>query len=55
MYRWVRSDYGRTMTLYPFKKGHFLGSGKAEMVIKEAGLDGESLFKAIKHYLEGLK
>lgn len=55
MYRWIQSGYGREMTLYPFKKGHFLGSGKAEMVIKEGGLDGESQFAAIRQYLEGLK
>lgn len=55
MYRWIQSGYGREMTLYPFKKGHFLGSGKAEMVIKEAGLDGEGQFTTIQQYLEGLK
>ena len=55
MYRWVQSDYGREMTLYPFKKGHFLGSGKAEVVIREAGLDGASQFETIQKYLEGLK
>ena len=55
MYRWIQSNYGRKMSLYPFKKGHFLGSGKAELVLKECGLDGEGQFKAIQKYLEGLK
>jgi len=55
MYRWIQSGYGRKMSLCPFSKGHFLGSGRAEMVIKEAGLDGESQFKAILRYLENLK
>jgi transketolase len=52
LYRWVKSDYGREMSLYPFKKGHFLGSGKAEMVMKEAGLDGKSQCNQIVKYLK---
>jgi transketolase len=51
MYRWIRSDYGRLMTLHPFQKGHFLGSGQADMVMAEAGLDGESQFTTIMRYL----
>jgi len=51
MYRWVRSEKGRRMTLHPFQKGHFLGSGQAHMVLKEAGLDGESQFRAIVEFL----
>ena len=52
MYRWIRSDRGRQMTLHPFQKGHYLGSGQAEMVLAEAGLDGESQFKAILRFLK---
>jgi transketolase len=52
MYRWIRSDRGRAMTLYPFQKGHFLGSGQAQMVLHEAGLDGEAQFKAIVRYVK---
>ena len=51
MYRWVRSDRGREATLHPFKKGHYLGSGKADMVVAEAGLDGDSQYEAIKRYV----
>jgi hypothetical protein len=51
MYRWIRSERGRRMTLHPFKKGHFLGSGQAHMVLKEAELDGEGQMKAILQYL----
>jgi hypothetical protein len=39
------------MSLHPFKKGHFLGSGQAHMVLAEAELDGEGQFKAIVDYL----
>jgi transketolase len=51
MYRWIRSDRGRRMTLHPYLKGHYLGSGQAAMVLAEAGLDGQSQFEAIMNYL----
>jgi transketolase len=52
MYRWVKSERGRSMSLSPFKNGHYLGSGQADMVLTEAGLDGNSQFKAIMKYLK---
>lgn len=52
LYRWVRSDRGRALSLHPFSKGHFLGSGRAQMVLAEAGLDGEGQVRAIERYLE---
>jgi len=52
MYRWIRSGHGRRMTIHPFQKGHYLGSGQAEMVLAEAGLDGESQFNAIVRYVK---
>jgi transketolase len=51
MERWVCSGRGRAATLHPFRKGHFLGSGPAEKVLEEAGLDGESQVEAILRYL----
>ena len=53
MYRWIRSDRGREMTLHPFRKGKYLGSGQAQMVLAEAGLDGKSQFRAIMKHLKG--
>jgi transketolase len=53
MYRWIRSDRGREMTLHPFRAGHYLGSGQAHMVLAEAGLDGKGQFKGIMRYLKG--
>jgi transketolase len=50
MYRWVLSDEGRAMTLHPFKKGKYLGSGQAEFVLREAGLDGDGQWKSVKAY-----
>ena len=52
MFRWIRSDLGRSMTLHPFQHGHFLGSGQGDMVLAEAGLDGKSQYRAIRRYLE---
>lgn len=54
MYRWIRSDQGLAHTMYPFAKGHYLGSGAGDMVVHEAGLDGEGQFEGIKKFLEAL-
>ncbi|MBT3359087.1 MAG: hypothetical protein HN403_05615 [Rhodospirillales bacterium] len=51
MDRWVRSEKGRRSTIHPFRQGHYLGSGKADMVVAEAGLDGESQYQAIKAFV----
>jgi transketolase len=52
MYRWVTSERGRALSLYPFRNGHFLGSGKAHKVLEEAGIDGDGQFKAIMRYVQ---
>lgn len=50
MYYWIRSHFGINHSLHPFKNGRYLGSGKGEVVLKEAGLDAESQIKSIKNY-----
>lgn len=55
MYRWILSDFGRSMTMHAFQKGHYLGSGQADQVLAEAGLDGESQFEAIRKYVQARK
>jgi len=55
LFRWVRSDFGLSMTLHPFRKGHFLGSGQGFMVLAEAGLDGRSQYRSVKKYVEALR
>ena len=55
MYRWVRSEHGRARTLHPFMRGRFLGSGQADKVLLEAGLDGDSQYRAIIEYLRERK
>ena len=52
IYRWVRSDRGRSLTLHPFRKGRFLGSGRAEKVLEEAGLDAEGQYRGVLEYVE---
>ncbi|MGD8375378.1 MAG: hypothetical protein PVF68_04490 [Acidobacteriota bacterium] len=51
MDRWVTSKAGRAATLHPFRRGHYLGSGQADRVLAEAGLDGESQFRAIRSWV----
>jgi transketolase len=55
MYRWIQSDEGRAATMHPFQKGHFLGSGQAHKVLAEAGMDGESQFRAVVSFVEAGK
>jgi transketolase len=50
--RWILSGRGRKHSLHPFQKGHYLGSGQADQVMAEAGLDGESQCKAILRYVK---
>jgi transketolase len=54
MYRWIRSDFGRAMTLHPFMHDRYTGSGAARAVIREAGLDGESQFFRISEFVKAL-
>jgi transketolase len=52
MYRWIRSDAGRKMTMHPYMHGHYPGSGSGRAVIAEAGLDGESQYRRICEFIE---
>ena len=52
MDRWITGERGRAATLHPFQKGHYLGSGQADKVMREAGLDGASQLKAIKRFIK---
>jgi len=55
LFRWVRSDTGLAASLHPYRHGHYLGSGQGEVVLREAGLDGESQAAAIAHYVDALR
>jgi transketolase len=52
MDRWIRSELGRAATLHPYVKGHFLGSGRGDRVLAEAGLDAQGQYQAVLRYLE---
>jgi transketolase len=50
LYRWVTSREGRKRSLHAFAKGHFSGSGQADKVLEEVGLDAGGQIKAILDY-----
>ena len=52
MYKWVTGNEVRKMILHPFKKNGYLGSGQAEAVLRQAGLDAESLLNETKKYID---
>jgi transketolase len=52
LYRFVTSKRGQEASLHPFKHG-YNSSGSGAMVIKEAGLDGESQYQAILNFVKG--
>jgi len=52
LYRWVTSERGRAASLHPFGKGHYLGSGQADKVMAQAGLDSRGQFEAIRRYVK---
>jgi transketolase len=45
--KWIMSEKGRRYSMHPFSKGHFLGSGKGEDVLKQAGIDSLSIKERI--------
>lgn len=52
MEKWITSYEGRSRILHPFRKGYFLGSGAAESVLKQAGLDGDGIYEEVIKYLK---
>ena len=52
---WLHSQAGRKHSLYPHKKGRFLGSAAGPKIYEEAGMDGASVLAAIRTYEDDLK
>jgi len=52
MYRWITSEFGRKHSLSSFSRGIYPGSGKAEKVLEEVGLNGPAQWEALKKYLQ---
>ena len=48
LHRWVRGEEGLKRSLHPFARGKFLGSGDWERVLEEAGMDGASMWEAVR-------
>jgi transketolase len=55
MYCWLKSELGQKCSIYPFKDGKYLSSGKAPKIYEQAHLDAASQLKAIKNYLQKMK
>lgn len=55
LYYWVKSPLGIRHSLYPFKKGAYLGSGKGKDVLRQAGVCNKGQLKTIKEYIFNLK
>ena len=51
MYKWVTGFESRYRILHPFRKGYYLGSGTAESVLHQAGLDAESIYEEVLKYI----
>lgn len=51
MYRWITSDLGRRHSLHAFSKGIYPGSGKAEKVLEEMGLNGPAQWEMVQKYI----
>lgn len=52
MYKWITGFESRYNILHPFRKGYYLGSGNAESVLHQAGLDGETMYEEVKKYID---
>jgi transketolase len=54
LYRWVTSARGRAAALHPYRSGHYPGSGAGPAVLREAGLDAEGQYGAIRAWVDAL-
>ncbi len=52
MYRWITSEFGRRHSLFSFSRGIYPGSGKAEKVLEEVGLNGPFQWDNINKYIK---
>ncbi len=52
MYKWITGFEARYNILHPFRNGCYLGSGTAESVLHQAGLDADSMYDEVKKYVQ---
>ena len=50
-YRWIMSERGREYTYYPWRAGHFLGSGPGDVCLEQAGMHGEAQWEIIRRFV----
>jgi hypothetical protein len=50
-YRWIMSERGREFTLYPWKSGNFLGSGRGDVCLEQAGMHAEAQWDVIQKFI----
>ena len=50
-YRWTMSERGREFSLYPWKSGEFLGSGRGEVCLEQAGMHAEAQLEVIRKFI----
>jgi transketolase len=50
-YRWIMSERGREYTLYPWKSGNFLGSGRGDVCLEQAGMHAEAQLEVIQRFI----
>ncbi|MDD2774075.1 MAG: hypothetical protein PHP45_10320, partial [Elusimicrobiales bacterium] len=55
MYPWIKSYEGIRRTMHPFKGGSFLGSGPANQVLEEAGVNAQGQLREILAYIAARK
>jgi transketolase len=55
LYRFVTSAAGREASLHPFRRGLYPGSGRAERVMEQAGLDGPSQLAAVRAWADAVR
>ena len=52
-YRWIMSERGRQFTMYPWKRGNFLGSGPGDVCLEQAGMHAEAQWEVIRKFISG--
>ena len=52
-YRWIMSERGRELSLYPWKSGNFLGSGQGDVCLEQAGMHAEAQLDTIQRFIAG--
>ena len=55
LYRWIRCDLGRGTPCTRSERGTTWAAAPGEMVIHEAGLDGEGQYRGLRAYLDALR